>query len=106
VDVGVGGELRLMEGGFDYGFSAGLAVNSNKLVFINDMQGEVDLELLRGRLFTFYQYPVFTCKSIFDAADIECWEMRRVENDLFNTGAALKYERTVVNEDKSGPVNW
>lgn len=106
VDVGVGGELRLLEGGFDYGFSAGLAVNSNKIVFINDMQGEVDLELLRGRLFTFYQYPVFTCKSIFNAADIECWEMRRVENDLFNTGAALKYERTVVNEDMSAPVNW
>jgi len=106
VDVGVGGELRLVQGGFDYGFSAGLAVNNSRLVFINDMQGEVDLEFLKGRLFTFYQYPVFTCESILSVADLSCWEIRRVENDLFNTGAALKFEKTVVNEDKSAPVKW
>jgi hypothetical protein len=107
VDAGVGGELRLVEGGLDYGFSAGLTVNNNRLVFINDMQGEADLELLRGRLFTFYKYPVFTCDNIFlQALDISCWEMRRVENDLYNTGAALKFEKTIVNEDKSVFVKW
>jgi hypothetical protein len=107
VDVGVGGELRLIEGGLDYGFSAGLTVNNNRLVFINDMQGEADLELLRGRLFTFYKYPVFTCDNIFlQGLDLSCWEMRRVENDLYNTGAALKFEKTVVNEDKSAFVKW
>jgi hypothetical protein len=106
VDVGVGGELRIIEGGFDYGFSAGLTVNNNRLFFINDMQGEVDVDLLRGRLFTFYQYPLYVCEGILGIATPTCWEIRRVENDLFNTGAALKFERTVINEDKTAPVKW
>lgn len=107
VDVGVGGELRLIEGGFDYGFAAGLSVENGRLAFVNDMQGELDLEFLRGRLFTFYQYPVFKCGAqILRLGDIECWEMRRVENDLFNTGAALKFEKSVVNEDRSAYVKW
>jgi hypothetical protein len=107
VDAGVGGELRLVEGGFDYGFKAGLNIINNRLAFENDMQGEIDLELLRGRLFTFYKYPVFVCDNIFlQFGDVNCWEMRTVENDLFNTGAALKFEKVVVNEDRSAYVKW
>ena len=106
VDVGVGGELRLLEGGFDFGFSAGLIPNNRRLVFVNTMFGEVDVRLLRGRLFTFYQYPVYKCDNILSAADLACWETRRVENDLFNIGAAIKFEKKVVDEDKSVYVSW
>jgi hypothetical protein len=106
-DAGVGGELRLMEGGFDYGFSAGIGINGGRIISINDMEGQLDLEFLRGRLFTFYEYPVFTCgQNLFKLADVECWEMRRVENELFNTGAALKFEKTIINEDRSALVKW
>jgi hypothetical protein len=107
LDVGVAGELRLAEGGLDYGFDAGMKVINNRLAFVDDMQGEVDIELLRGRLYTFYKYPLFVCDNIiFQGADLNCWEIRTVENDLFNTGAALKFKKTVMNEDKSAYVKW
>ncbi|RYY90198.1 MAG: hypothetical protein EOO15_03660, partial [Chitinophagaceae bacterium] len=89
VDAGVGGELRLIEGGLDYGFRAGLLVSGRRLVFENDMFAEVDMRFLRGRLYTFYTYPYFKCENIITQGfDLKCWEQRRVENDLFNTGAA------------------
>ncbi len=106
VDVGVGGELRLIEGGFDFGFTAGLAANNNRLVFVNDMYGEADVSLLLGRLFTYYQYPVYKCDNIQGLTDLACWEIRRVETDLFNTGAAIKFEKKVIDDDNSVYVNW
>ncbi|GAA4338587.1 hypothetical protein [Flaviaesturariibacter amylovorans] len=108
VDAGVGGELRLIEGGLDYGFSAGLGINNGRIVFINDMYGEANLSLLRGRLFTYYQYPVFKCGTsiITRFKDLSCWELRRVENELFNSGSAVTFSKKVVDEDKSEYVSW
>ena len=106
-DAGVGGELRLMEGGIDFGFNAGIDLINNRIAFVDDMEAQLDLDFLKGRLYTFYEYPVFTCgANLFRIADIECWEMRRVENELFNTGSALKYEKTIVSEDRSANVKW
>lgn len=107
VDVGVGGELRLMQGGVDYGFAAGLSLYNNKLAFVNDMYAAANLEFLRGRIFTYYTYPKFKCSNIImQFADISCWEQFRVENDVFNSGAALKFNPQIVGEDKSKYVSW
>ncbi len=107
VDVGVGGELRLIEGGLDYGFNAGLKFYDGKLAMLNDMQADVAVDLLRGRLYNFFQYPMFTCNNIIlQGLDLNCWEMRRVENDMFNTRAALTFRKEIVGEDLTKLINW
>lgn len=107
VDAGVAGELRLIEGGLDYGFSLGLGFSGTKLILKNDMSAIADLEILRGRMYTFYQYPVFTCNNIiFQGLDLSCWEQRRVETDVFRTNALLSFKKTLVDDDKTEPVKW
>ncbi len=106
-DFGVGGEIRLVEAGVDFGFSAGMKIQNGRLVFSDDMAATAELEFLRGRIYTFYEYLNFKCDNIvLQGLNVACWETRRVENELFNSGSALQFSKTIVDEDKSVYVTW
>jgi hypothetical protein len=106
LDIGVGGELRLLQGGLDFGGNAGLAVNDGGLQFINDTYNAANLKMLRGRLYTFYSYPVYTCNSIFNALDPGCYAVRRVENNFFDTGAFLEFDQVLADDFKGKNLKW
>ncbi len=106
LDIGVGGELRLLQGSLDFGGNAGLAVNNGGLQFINDTYNAASLKMLRGRLYTFYTYPVYTCNSIFSVLDPGCYAVRRVENNFFDTGSFLEFERVLSDDFKGKNLKW
>lgn len=106
LDIGVGGELRLLQGSLDFGGNAGLAVNNGGLQFINDTYNAATLKMLRGRLYTFYTYPVYTCNSIFSALDPGCYAVRRVENNFFDTGAFLEFDQVLADDFKGKNLKW
>lgn len=107
LDIGVGGELRLLQGGLDFGGNAGLAVTNGGLKFINDTYNAVSLKMLKGRLYTFYTYPKFTCDNIFlQGLDSKCWVVRRVENDFFETGSFIELEQILADEFKGKNLKW
>lgn len=107
LDIGVGGELRLLQGGLDFGGNAGLAVTNGSLKFINDTYNAVSLKMLKGRLYTFYTYPKFTCDNIFlQGLDSKCWVVRRVENDFFETGSFIELEQILADEFKGKNLKW
>ncbi|HNR15100.1 MAG TPA: hypothetical protein PKG90_00410 [Chitinophagaceae bacterium] len=107
LDIGVGGELRLLQGGLDFGGNAGLAVSNGGLKFINDTYNAVSLKMLKGRLYTFYTYPKFTCNNIFlQGLDSKCWVVRRVENDFFETGSFIELEQVLADEFKGKNLKW
>ena len=107
LDIGVGGELRLLQGGLDFGGNAGLAVTNGGLKFVNDTYNAVSLKMLKGRLYTFYTYPKFTCDNIFlQGLDSKCWVVRRVENDFFETGSFIELEQVLADEFKGKNLKW
>lgn len=106
LDIGVGGELRLLQGSLDFGGNAGLAVNNGTLQFINDTYNAATLKMLRGRLYTFYTYPIYTCNSIFSALDPACYAVRRVENNFFDTGAFLEFNQVLADDFKGRNLKW
>jgi hypothetical protein len=106
-DIGVGGEIRLIQGGFDFGGTAGLSISGGELRFNNDTYNAVTLQLLRGRLYTFYTYPKFVCDNIFfEGLKPSCWVQRRVENDFFETPAAIEFQQVLLNEFKGKKLRW
>jgi hypothetical protein len=107
LDAGVGGELRLIQGGLDFGGNIGLVFENGLLKLKNDVYKSINVNLLSGRIYTFYTYPVYTCGlNIFEVGNLSCWAERRVENDLFNTGSAIKFQQVLVNDDKTQTLNW
>jgi hypothetical protein len=106
LDAGVGGELRLIQGGLDFGGSIGLAFENGALKLKNDVYKAINVNLLSGRIYTFYTFPVYTCDNIFGLLDLSCWAERRVENDLFNTGPAIKFQKVLVDNNKTSTLNW
>lgn len=106
LDAGVGGELRLVEGGFDFGGNIGLAVENGSLKLKNDVYKAVDVKLLRGRLYTYYSYPKYVCDNIFGALDPNCWIVRRIENNLFDSGSAIRYQKVLFDDNKDVVLNW
>jgi hypothetical protein len=107
IDAGVGGEIRLIEGGISFSANMGLAMKSTELSLLNDVYQGFDLRLLKGRLYTFTQYPRFKCSNIFlQGLDLNCWDIYRQENDIFNTGSALTFKHKLADEDLSKKLNW
>jgi len=106
LDAGVGGELRLIEGGLDFGGNIGITADNGSLQLNNDVYKDIHVNLLKGRLYTFYTYPVYTCDNIFGALDPKCYAERRVENDLFNTGSAISFQQVLTDDTKTSALNW
>jgi len=107
IDAGVGGELRLIEGGISFNANMGLAIQNKSLSLLNDVYQGFDLRLLKGRLYTFTQYPRFRCNNIIlQGLDVNCWDLFRQENDIFNTGSALQFQHVLADEDLSKKLNW
>ncbi|MFL5739972.1 MAG: hypothetical protein ACJ75B_07135, partial [Flavisolibacter sp.] len=106
LDAGVGGELRLVEGGLDFGGSIGLTVEKGALVLKNDAYKSIDVALLRGRLYTYYSYPRYTCPNILGVLDPACWSVVTVENNLFDSGNAVKYQKVLFDENKDKTLDW
>ncbi len=109
LDLGVGGELRLVQLGLDFGINSGLGIRSGSLNFINDTYNAINLKALKGRLFTFYVYPKFKCNNIFDPKaflSLSCWERRRVENNFFETSSFLEHQQILVDDFKGRKLNW
>lgn len=106
LDIGVGGELRLLQGGLDFGGNAGLAVSNGNLKFVNDTYIGASLKMLKGRLYTFYTYPMYTCDNIFGLATPSCWAVRRVENDFFETASFLEFQQVVADDFKGKKLKW
>ena len=106
LDAGVGGELRLVEGGLDFGGNIGLTLEKGTLVLKNDVYKAIDVSLLRGRLYTYYSYPKYTCNNIFGALDPNCWAVETVQNDLFNTGTAIRYQKVLFDDNKDKTLDW
>jgi len=107
LDIGVGGELRLLQGGFDLGGNAGLTVSGGGLKFLNDTYTAASIKMLQGRLYTFYVYPQFTCDNIFlQGLDPSCWVARRVENNFFDTGSFVEFQQVLADEFKGKNLKW
>jgi hypothetical protein len=106
LDAGVGGELRLIEGGLDFGGNIGLTTENGSLKLKNEVYKSIHVNLLKGRLYTFYTYPVYTCDNIFGLLNPSCYAERRVENDLFNTGSAISFQRVLVDDAKNSTLAW
>jgi hypothetical protein len=107
LDIGVGGELRLLQGGFDFGGNAGLTVSGGGLKFLNDTYTAASIKMLQGRLYTFYVYPQFTCDNIFlQGLDLSCWVARRVENNFFDTGSFIEFQQVLADEFKGKNLKW
>lgn len=105
-DIGVGGEIRLVQGGLDFGGNVGLAVKSGGLKFINETYNAASLKFLRGRLYTFYTYPVYTCDNIFGLATPSCYAQKRVENDFFDSGSFLELSQVIADEFNGKNLKW
>jgi hypothetical protein len=105
LDAGVGGELRLVEGGLDFGGSIGLTAANGSLSLKNDVYKSIDVKLLRGRLYTYYSYPAFVCDA-FGLLNPSCYVTKRVENNLFDTGTAIRYQKVLFDDNKDQIVNW
>ena len=106
LDAGVGGELRLVEGGLDFGGSIGLSAANGSLSLKNDVYKSIDVKLLRGRLYTYYAYPAYVCDGIFGLLNPSCYVTKRVENNLFDTGTAIRYQRVLFDDNKDQILAW
>jgi len=106
LDAGVGGELKLVQGTLDFGGSTGIAAVSKKIKLLNDVYNSFDLAFLQGRLYTYVSYPAYLCNSIFSAGDPNCWGIRRVENNLFSSGAASQFQLTLAEDNQNADLNW
>jgi hypothetical protein len=106
LDAGVGGELRLIEGGLDFGGNIRITTENGSLKLKNEVYKAIHVNLLKGRLYTFYTYPVYTCDNIFGVLTPSCYAERRVENDLFNTGSAISFQKVLVDDAKNSTLDW
>ncbi len=106
LDAGVGGELKLIQGTLNFGGSTGITAVNNKIKLLNDVYNSFSLEFLKGRLYTYVSYPVYLCNSIFSAGDPNCWGIRRVENNLFATNAALQFNFSLIDDNQNTDLGW
>ena len=107
LDAGVGGELKLVEGTLDFGGSTGITAASKKIKLLNDVYSSFNLAFLQGRLYTYVSYPAYLCgTSLLGLGDPNCWGIRRVENNIFNTGSALQFQFSLADDNQNVDLNW
>jgi hypothetical protein len=106
LDAGVGGELKLVQGTLQFGGATGIKAENKKIKLLNDFYNSLDIDFLKGRLYTYYTYPVYECNSIFDALNPNCWGVRRVETNLFKKDSPLKLELTLVDDNQNIDLGW
>lgn len=109
VDVGVGGELRMIGASLNFGAKSGLNWGGGSVILNNDIYGFLSLEFIRGKLFTFYKYPKFLCDcSMFcpEFVNPNCWGIKTVKEYLIDTGPLFKQDFTLFDDDKSKALDW
>ncbi len=108
VDAGVGGKFDLIALNIGIGGVVGLHFGGGSVILKDEAYIDAELQLLRGRLYTFYKYPVFICDSIFSlqALDPNCYAIRRVEEDIVDTGSLINFNAVLLNDDASRALAW
>lgn len=110
VDIGVGGELRMIGLSMNYGAKTGLSWGGGSVILNNDVYSFLNLEFIRGKLFTFYKYPKFICEcSSFLCPELinpNCYGIKTVKQYLIDTGPLFSQNFTLFDDDKSKTLNW
>lgn len=110
VDVGVGGELRMIGCSMNYGAKTGLSWGGGSVILNNDVYSFLSLEFVRGKLFTFYRYPKFTCEcSSFLCPELlnpNCYGIKTVKQYLIDTGPLFRQDFTLFDDDQSKTLDW
>lgn len=100
VNVGVGGRLDIIEVSPTFAGNVGLTFTNNAYVYNDVAAVNYNIELIKGRLYWFYDYPSFICDNIFtEGFKISCWGIRRVETDLVDTGALFSFNGAILDDD-------
>jgi len=109
VDVGVGGELRMIGCSMNFGAKTGLNWGGGSIILNNDIYTFLSLEFIRGKLFTFYKYPKFICDCGIGCLEFfnpNCWSIKTVKEYLIDTGPLFRQDFTLFDDDKSKTLGW
>lgn len=108
VDAGVGGKFDLIALNVGIGGVVGLHFGGGSVILKDEAYMDAEVQLMRGRLYTYYKYPAFICDNIFSlqALDPNCYAIRRVEEDIVDTGALINLNSVLLNDDASRALAW
>lgn len=108
VDAGVGGKFDLVALNIGVGGVVGLHFGGGSVILKDEAYMDAEVQLMRGRLYTFYKYPAFICDNIFSlqALDPNCYAIRRVEEDIVDTGALINLNTVLLSDDDSRALAW
>lgn len=108
VDAGVGGKFDLVALNVGVGGVVGLHFGGGSVILKDEAYMDAEVQLMRGRLYTFYKYPAFICDNIFSlqALDPNCYAIRRVEEDIVDTGALINLNTVLLSDDGSRALAW
>jgi hypothetical protein len=108
-DVGVGGKLDMIANDITFGGNAGISIGEDGSPILNNQAYlNVDVELMKGRIYSFINYPYCSCglwDCFWEAGN--CWGIREVRHTIAKTnGALFKMDRTLVEDDDSKSLDW